>query len=282
MTPTNDAAAVRVTGADSLPLLGEGREAQTLAWSENRVLRLLKDPAHADRLGRERIALAAARAAGAPVPQDYGALTVDERPGMVLERIDGPNLLSLLADRPWLLPRIARTLGETQARLHAAVVHEGLPTVHEIIRRALTESRLIPARFTKPALARLEQLPGGDTLCHWDFQPANVILGARGPRVVDWSFAARGHPAADVARTRLILAIGEPPRDAGVVIRRLDVLGRRALSALYLRAYAKARPIETRLVNRWLPLVALPRLTANVPEERGRLIALIDDAIRAG
>lgn len=279
MTPTNEPAAGPVGGAESMPLLGEGREAQTLAWTEGRVLRLLKDPAHADRLRRERIALAAARAAGAPVPHDYGPQTVDGRPGVVLERIDGPTLLSLLAHRPWLLPRIARTLGETHAHLHAAVIHDGLPTVHDIIRHALAESRLIPDRFNQPALERLEQLSGGDTLCHWDFQPANVILGASGPRVIDWSFAARGHPAADVARTRLILAIGEPPRDAGFVIRRLDALGRRTLGYLYLRAYAKARPIDAHLVDRWLPLVALPRLTANVPEERGRLIALIDATI---
>jgi thiamine kinase len=282
MTPTNDPAAGRVTGAQSMPLLGEGREAQTLAWTQHRVLRLLKDPAHADRLARERTALAAARAAGAPVPQDYGPQTLDGRPGVLLERIDGPTLLSLLAHRPWLLRSIARMLGETHAQLHAAVVHDGLPTVHEIVRHALTESKLIPDRFIEPALKRLDPLPGGDTLCHWDFQPANVILGASGPRVIDWSFAARGHPAADIARTRLILAIGEPPPDAGFLIRRLDALGRQALIHRYLRAYGKTRSIDTGLVNRWLPLVALPRLTAGVPEERGRLIALIDDAIRAG
>jgi aminoglycoside phosphotransferase (APT) family kinase protein len=197
----------------------------------------------------------------------------------VLERIDGPILLSLLARRPWLLPRVARRLGETHAQLHAAGVRDGLPTVHDVIRHALSGSELIPDRFTAPALRRLEQLPGGDTLCHWDFQPANVILGDTGPRVIDWSFAARGHPAADVARTRLILAIGEPPPSAGFAVRRLDPLGRRALGHLYLRAYAKTRPIDTVLVNRWLPLVALPRLTANIPGERDQLIALITDGI---
>jgi thiamine kinase len=270
-----------MTPTRSMRLLGEGREAQTLAWSDGRVLRLLRDPAHADRLRRERIALAAARAAGAPVPRDYGPQTVDARPGVVLERIDGPTLLALLAHRPWLLPRIARTLGETHAQLHSAVVDDRLATVHDVIRDALSESELIPDRFVEPALRRLEQLPDGDTLCHWDFQPANVILGEHGPRVIDWSFAARGHPAADVARTRLIIAIGEPPRDAGFAVRRLDALGRQALGHLYVRAYANSRALDTALVDRWLPLVALPRLTADVPEERKRLIALIDGAIGA-
>jgi aminoglycoside phosphotransferase (APT) family kinase protein len=280
--PLHDPASDPVTSTGEIrerTLLGEGGEAETLAWGEGRVLRLLKDPAHADRLTRERAALAAARAAGAPVPRDYGPHSVAGRPGLVLERIDGPDLLTLLAQRPWLLPRIARILGETHAKLHAAVVPDGLPTVPDIIRQALTESELVPPRFAAAALKRLEQLSIGDTLCHWDFQPTNVILSATGPRIIDWSFAARGHPAADVARTRLILAIGEPPPSAGFVVRRLDPLGRRALGHLYLIAYAKTRPIDARLVNRWIPLVALPRLTANVPEERDRLVALIGDAL---
>jgi aminoglycoside phosphotransferase (APT) family kinase protein len=268
----------RLAGAEAPLLLGEGAEAETLAWDEGRVLRLLKDPGHADRLGRERIALAAARDAGLPVPRGYGPHTVDGRPGLVLERIDGANLLDLLARRPWLLPRVARVLGETHAQVHGATVRAGLPTVHGIIRQAIG-SPLVPDRFRGPAERALAGLPDGDTLCHWDFQPTNVILSSAGPRVIDWSFAARGHPAADVARTRLILAIGEAPANAGFVIRRLDAVGRGALAHLYLRAYAGSRPIEPQLVKRWLPLVALPRLTANFPEERDRLIALIDSTL---
>jgi aminoglycoside phosphotransferase (APT) family kinase protein len=261
-----------------LLLLGEGNEAQTLALNRDRVLRLLKDPSHVDRLLRERVALAAAREAGLPVPRDYGLHTVDGRPGLEQERIDGPNLLALLERRPWLLARVARTLGETHARLHSTVISHGLPTVHERIRQAVADL-VIPSRFRGPALKRLERLTGGNALCHWDFQPTNVILADAGPTVIDWSFAARGDPAADVARTRLILAIGAPPKNAGLIIGRLDTLGRRALNFLYLRSYARARPIDPKLVNLWLPLVALPRLAANIAEERDHLIALIDKAI---
>jgi aminoglycoside phosphotransferase (APT) family kinase protein len=73
--------------------LGEGREAETLAWGEGRVLRLLKDPSRTDRLERELAALTAARRGGAPVPAVYGRETVNGRPGLVIERVEGPDLL---------------------------------------------------------------------------------------------------------------------------------------------------------------------------------------------
>jgi aminoglycoside phosphotransferase (APT) family kinase protein len=212
------------------------------------------------------------------VPAVFGQETIDGRPGLITERIDGPDLLTLLGQRPWLVARVARMLGETHALIHAATVNEGLPTVHAKLRQLVTESDLVPERFRRAALERLETLPAGSGLCHWDFQPANVISSDSGPVVIDWTFAARGDPAADVARTRLILRVGEPSSDASFVIKRLDSLGRRLLSSLYLRAYRKKRPVDLAQVELWEPLVALARLTAGVPEERDRLIELIESA----
>ena len=49
---------------------------------------------------REAIALAAAHRAGAGVPGVYERVTVDGRPGVVLDRVDGIDLLGALAGRP--------------------------------------------------------------------------------------------------------------------------------------------------------------------------------------
>jgi aminoglycoside phosphotransferase (APT) family kinase protein len=262
-----------------LELLGEGREAETLGWGEHRVLRLLKNPTRIDRLERELVALTAARRGGAPVPAVYGRETVNGRPGLVIERVEGPDLLTLLGRRPWLLPRVARRLGETHARVHAVHLDAGLPTVHEVVRSAITDSELVPGRFRRRALELLELLPEGERLCHWDFHPANLLDGHAGPIVIDWSFAARGHPAADVARTRLIVSAGARPSGRSSLIGRLDPLGRRLLSRLYMRAYRRSAPLDQPLVDGWTPLVAVVRLTAGIQEERERLIEMFESSI---
>ena len=85
-----------------LELLGAGREAEIFAWEDGRVLRLAREPSADAMIEREVTALAAAQRAGAHVPRVYERVTVDGRPGVVLERVDGIDLLGSLAGRPYL------------------------------------------------------------------------------------------------------------------------------------------------------------------------------------
>jgi thiamine kinase len=149
---------------------------------------------------------------------------------------------------------------------------------HEVVRGAVTDSELVPAHLCSRALDLLELLPGDNRLCHWDCHPANLLGGPAGPVVIDWSFASRGHPAADVARTRLIVEVGARPTGSSSLVRRLDPLGRGLLSRLYTRAYRRSAPLDQGLVDRWTPLLALVRLTAGIQEERGRLIEIFESA----
>jgi aminoglycoside phosphotransferase (APT) family kinase protein len=258
---------------DGLERLGEGREAETFVWSDGQVLCLMRDPTHAARLEREELALNAARRVDVRVPAVFGHQTVDGRPGLIMERVDGPDLLTELGRRPWRLPSIARTLGTTHARLHALELDTVLPTVHDYIGECVDDP-FIPDEFKRPALARLAALPSGKNLCHWDFHPANLLQGKEGPVVIDWTFALRGDAAADVARTRLIVGVGAPPPGASLLVRRFDALARRTLARLYLDAYRRHVPLDLDLVTRWEPLVALARLTGGIPRERERLITL--------
>jgi aminoglycoside phosphotransferase (APT) family kinase protein len=106
------------------------------------------------------------------------------RGGMVLERVDGPTMAEHLGRRPWQLARQVRLLADLHHLLHA-----------------------IPF--------------DGGSLLHLDLHPENVMLGARGPVVIDWTNARGGDPDADVALTWLILATsaGLPGRLAARIFR---------------------------------------------------------------
>jgi aminoglycoside phosphotransferase (APT) family kinase protein len=123
----------------------------------------------------------------------------------------------------------------------------------------------------------IDALPDGDRLCHGDFHPANVLLTASGPVVIDWVDATRGHPLADVARTLVILRLGRPQ----IRVPRLVIAAvRYALVGVYQRRYASRSPVDWAEVRRWLAVVAAARLCEGVPGERERLLTLVRAALR--
>ena len=261
--------------------VGEGREAEVFAWGEGRVLRLLRDPAATGHLEREATALAAAAAAGAPVPAPGELVTVDGRPGLVMERVDGPDALTLLGRRPWTFLATAVQLGELHAALHACPAPRELPELRADLRARIGSSPRVPARVARAALERLDELPAGDCLCHGDLHPGNVIVTAAGPRIIDWTNAVRGDPMADVAWTGLLFRLARPQPSAPFAVRRLDWVGRHAMYRRYLAAYARRRPLDRARVAHWQLVLAAARLTKDIRDERERITAVIEESLRS-
>jgi Ser/Thr protein kinase RdoA (MazF antagonist) len=254
-----------------LELLGAGREAEIFAWEDGRVLRLARDPSADAMIEREVSALAAAQQAGAHVPRVYERVTVDGRPGVVLDRIDGLDLLGSLAGRPWTVRAVGKTLGVEHAGLHRVAAPAGLPDLHDELRHRLG-SPLVPAGVRQRALARLEALPAGDRLLHGDFHPANLLRSTSGYVVIDWTNGMSGDPAADVARTILLTGGGKLADGTALVVRVIAPAARRSLLASYLGAYAREAALDRGLVDRWLPVWAAARLAEDIEAEREFLL----------
>jgi tRNA A-37 threonylcarbamoyl transferase component Bud32 len=126
--------------------------------------------------------MAYVREHGYPVPAVDGLS--DDGADLVLERIDGQSMVSVMGRRPW-------TLGQ-QGKLLAGLHHR----LHEI-----------PSPDWVPAAP----CGGGDRLLHLDLHPLNVMIGEQGPVVIDWSNAARGDGDVDVALAWVLLASGSMP-----------------------------------------------------------------------
>jgi aminoglycoside phosphotransferase (APT) family kinase protein len=258
--------------------LGSGRQAEVFAWGEGRVLKLSRFPSGAG-LEREASVLRAAGEVGAPVPGVFEETVVDGRPGVVMERLDGPDLLTLVGNRPWQVWRIGVELGRTHRALHASPLPPGLPELHEAVAAKLQGSAAIPADAREFGRALLAQLPGGDRLCHGDFHPGNVIRTPAGCKVIDFENAVAGDAAADHAATRTILRMGEPPAVSWYE-RLLLGAGRKLMLRAYLRGYGAT--FDPAVLRKWELLFLCQRLGDEIPEERERILAEIRAARRQG
>ena len=273
-----DGRAVDRPAARERRLVGEGREAEILDWGDGRVVRLLRDPAASDRARVEAEAMAAARAAGAPAPAVHEVVELDGRPGIVVDRIDGPDLLTIVARRPWTVGSAGRTLGQVHARLHAVAAPAGLPEISDVIRDRLRTADTASEELAAFALEHLDALADGDRLLHGDLHPANILVGPGGPVAIDWVRAGRGDPAADVAWTRLLLRLARPHSSSPWIVRKGHGLGRGLMESGYVKAYARARAIDVELVDRWEPILAVARLASDLEGERPELLALLRGA----
>ena len=156
------------------PLLGAGRAADVYDIGAGRVLRRYRAPFDVQ---PEAAIMQHLHRAGFPVPEVYDAEGCD----LVMERLDGRDMLVDLGRRPWLARRHARTLAEMHNRLHQVQAPAGWP----------------------------QPLGPGDKVLHLDLHPGNIMLTSRGPVVIDWSNGTAGPAGADVAMAYLIMASSE-------------------------------------------------------------------------
>lgn len=261
--------------------VAEGREAEIYAWEDGRVLRLMRSADAKQAVERQAHALRAARAAGVSVPEVHGATEALGRPGLIMERIEGTDLLTLLGSRPWLVWSIGAISGRMHAQLHDVAAPDDLRALRPALRESIASSRLVPAHLAELAVGVLDALPDGDRLCHGDFHPGNIMRTTDGYVLIDWTNAIRGDPTADYARTDLMIRIGEPPPGSPFIVRTLAAFGRGILQAAYRRAYRRHRPIDPALVTHWEVPVAANRLTDNIESERPALLKLLEERMNA-
>ena len=257
-----------------LEKIAEGREAEIFAWDLGTILKLYRDPSRSRSRDAELHAMSAVWDAGGPAPRVIAPIEVDDRPGLLVERIDGTDLLTELGRAPWKVISTGGLMGEAHARLNQTKAPPHLKRLKDRLLERL-ESPLVPAELRGVGKEALVSLPDGDRLCHGDFHPANVMRSAHGGTVIDWSNATAGDLTADIAQTLLIVNLGEPPPGSALAIRRLDAVGRRIIRSRYLAVYARRQPFDRDLAARWTLPLRIARLSHGIEQERNKLLMLV-------
>ncbi len=164
-------------------------------------LRVFRPGEHAN-CEHERVVMAAALAAGLPVPEVCAAGVWQDRPVLLITWLTGRTVAEELLARPWLVWRLGIAFGRAQAAIHAV-------TAPALLRQR-PDAWIAWKCEEEPTLQdRLRRLPSDNTaLLHLDYHPRNVLTdGQQITGIVDWTNAHAGDPRADAARTMSILRV---------------------------------------------------------------------------
>jgi Ser/Thr protein kinase RdoA (MazF antagonist) len=213
-------------------------------------------------------------------PKLVDVVDCDGRIGLVVERLAGPDMLTLLQRRPWRVYAVARSLAEAHLAVHRVRAPAELADLRQVLASRIQDAAL-PQHLLDFVSRVLDGLPDGDRLCHGDYHPGNVLLTADRTAVIDWSGAARGVPEADHARTLLLLRWADPLPGTPLVSRALIAAGRSLLADAYARTYRRGSP-PLRHTRSWLVVHAAARLSEGIPAERAMLTGTLERARRKG
>jgi len=257
-------------------LIGRGRTADVYAVGNGRVVKLFHESFSESAIQQELRGSQTAAEAGLPIPQVFGSAMVGKRQGIIFERYDGGSLQAALESGSVSLVRGTELMARLHATVHRQTANKLTPIKEQL--RARIERIELPDGLCELALTRLNELPEGSSLLHGDMHPGNILLNDDNPIIIDWIDTTVGSPAADLARSWVLITQHVPrpentPESSEEYRELRDICNR--FHSLYLNCYCETTGLNPAEVEGWKLPVAVARLREGIPNLRNHLLPVL-------
>lgn len=267
-----------------MQLIGKGNTAQVFLYSEDKILKLFNSNIDKNSTFREYNIALYIQTVIKNVAKVFSIEQIQNQYGIIYEKINGPNMLeqlfslSLKEDSD----KLCKTFAQLHYELHSKKVSQNdknipIPTVKE---KLITEIQLVSELSTEEKdkiIHYTKNLPDGNSICHFDFYPGNILLQNNEPIIIDWMTACYGDFCADIARTILLLKYGEminAPKELEVQLKNVQ---KQALD-IYQKEYIEKFSIKNDDIEKWILPVAAARLHESITDnERKILISIVKE-----
>ena len=193
---------------EELSVIGIGNTATVYEWQDHRVLKLFYEGYPQSAVKLEYRNARAISHMTFDKPNAYEMVMVQERHGIVYDRVDGTTL------EAWLLSEMDIVKGAwILADFHKKILehtHDDLPSYKEFLRYMIGQGE---AESAKVLFDKIQELPEVNHLCHGDYHPANIFMVDDQPVVIDFMNVCRGPKEYDVARTYYLIAYTPVAKD---------------------------------------------------------------------
>jgi uncharacterized protein (TIGR02172 family) len=210
--------------------IGVGNTATVYEWEEGKVLKLFYEGYPKEAVEREFHNAEAISNMDFAKPKVYEIIFLEERMGIIYDRVEGESLSD------WVM----RT-GDVQecavymAKLHKEILQNkisNVPNYKEFLKCNIVNAPAANSKKREEILQMLDKLMDGNTLCHGDFHPGNILIWSGHAMVIDFMNVCHGDFLYDVART--VFLVEYTPVPIEVEDREMLLRLKKTLADLYL------------------------------------------------
>lgn len=197
--------------------------------------------------------------------------------GIIMEYVNGQSMLDIMLQDGirYDIEKNAEELAKLQCKV-SCLDGENFPKGHEVMRRRISSVSCLDEDTKSKLIELLESLPPGNSVCHTDLHPGNVIITEDGFRLIDWCDTMCDSPWLDVARTLLIFeSVTEIPGIDPVDLNK----SRCAWKKHYRAAYEKLAGKSDEELEGWMAVLAAVKLEEEDPVNHPWMIQLIRKAV---
>lgn len=188
-----------------MELIGIGNTADVYVWKEGYVCKLFHKGYPENAVKREYENAKAMQNYNLPVPSCMGMVKEENRCGILYERAEGVTLLEY-----YQRTGDASVLLETLCSVHERILGHHADDVPDY-KEFLSLFAQGKNAGKEELLGLIQSLPDGNTLCHGDFHPGNVMINKKEAedhsdiRVIDFMNVCHGPRLYDIARTYYLI-----------------------------------------------------------------------------
>ena len=190
-------------------LIGVGNTAKVYEWEEDKVLKLFHEGYSDEAINKEYNNAMAIREKEFLKPKAYDIISYDGRKGIVYDKVIGESLQDEV-----LRTGDISTCAHHMAQLHKEIMNnkiKDVPNYKGFLRYHLPNT--LPDNKRNELLLMIDNLADGDTLCHGDFHPGNILMSEGCIYVIDFMNVCRGSYLYDIARTVFLVEYTPVPQE---------------------------------------------------------------------